>query len=245
MIPEEIHKIAALEGSHWWYVGMREISVSMLRPFTKGRDLRILDVGCGTGGNLRMLSAFGEARGVDIDPLCVDYCRKQGLSCDQRAMGSLNQAPGSLDLVTMFDVLTQAESGAADATLAEINTALAPGGLLAFRDPAMRIAGGTHHYAAGVQFRYSKPEVLSLLARTGFEPLRVTYLNTLLFPPIVVTRRLQDIAGGRSRTDSDVQPAAAPIQAALLAVLRLEKRLLRLTDLPFGVSVFTVARKRA
>jgi hypothetical protein len=42
-----------------------------------------------------------------------------------------------------------------------------------------------------------------------------------------------------------VQPAPGPLNAALLGVLRLEKRILQTADLPFGVSLFAVARKRA
>jgi hypothetical protein len=73
-------------------------------------------------------------------------------------------------------------------------------------------------------------------------PLRVTHLNTLLCPPIVLARRLGAILRPE-RVESDVQPAPAALNAALLAVLRVEKQLLRAIDLPFGVSVFAVARK--
>jgi SAM-dependent methyltransferase len=241
---EEIHKIAAVESSHWWYRGMREIFFSMLAPYLAKRGaLRILDVGCGTGGNLLELSAFGTARGIDVDPLCVEYCRKRGLNCTVADMLAMQEPAASADLVTLFDVLTQAESKDTERILSGIANVLAPNGLLAFRETAMPIAAGAHDRAVGILQRFTKPELVSMLRRTGFEPLRVSYVNTLLFPPIVLARRLQD-ALNPNHAESDVRPTTPLLNATLLGVLRIEKALLRYADLPFGVSIFGVARKQ-
>jgi SAM-dependent methyltransferase len=240
---DEIHKIAAVEQVHWWYRGTREICFSLIAAaLPRQRPLRILDVGCGTGGNLAALRAFGHARGVDIDPLCLEYCRNRGLECAPGSLTELHAADQTLDLITTFDVLTQAAREEHDGIVQGMRRALAPGGLVAFREPAMRIARGAHDRAVNIRHRYSRPELLALLRRNGFEPLRVTYLNTLLLPAIVAMRRLQEtIRPGYAA--SDVEPAPAPINAVLLGVLRVEKMLLRLIDLPFGVSIFAVARK--
>ena len=245
MTPEEIHKIAAVESSHWWYVGTREICFSLLLPHLGGRrSLDILDVGCGAGGNLLALRELGHARGIDIDPLCVEYCRAKGLEAELGSMADLRASAGSLDLVTLFDVLTQGDPEDSEGTLRRVHRALRVGGILAFRDPALAIARGAHDPAAGVRFRFSKPEVLSLLRATGFEPLRVTYLNTFLFPPVALVRTLQRTFRP-SRVESDVKGASDSVNDALLAMLRAEKQLLQHIDFPFGISVFAVARKRA
>jgi SAM-dependent methyltransferase len=236
--------MAAIESSHWWYVGTREICLSMLAPYlATGRRLRILDIGCGTGGNLLALSAYGDARGVDPDSLCVSYCREKGLAVTSGSMSELHAPAGSLDVVTLFDVLTQADRDEAEPTLRRIHDALAKDGILAFREPAMPIARGAHDRAVNVRHRYTAAEIGRMLDRTGFTPLRVTYLNTLLFPPIVVARLLQR-RFRPSYVASDVEPAPVLLNAALLALLRIERRLLAHGDLPFGVSVFAIARKR-
>ena len=243
MTADEIHKIAALETCHWWYRGTREICMALLRPHIAGRQpLHILDIGCGTGGNLAVLSEFGHARGIDPDPLCVDYGRRKGLECSHGNMLDFVAPPASLDLVTLFDVLTQVDRDAFPAILARIAESLVPNGVLAFREPAMPIARGAHDRAVNIHHRFNASEVGALLNNAGFEPLRVTYLNTLLFPPIVLARRLQDTLFP-TLAASDVRPTPAPLNALLLGVLRLEKQFLRISDLPFGVSLMAVARK--
>src|SRR5262245_11306642 len=107
---EEIHTIHAVEQSHWWYRGVREICDVLMEPFVPTqRPLRILDIGCGTGGNLLHLAALGEVQGVDPHPLCLEYCRQKRLHCTCGSMSDLTSVQGLFDLVTMFDVLNQAD----------------------------------------------------------------------------------------------------------------------------------------
>src|ERR1051325_3238232 len=66
-----------VEETHWWHIGRRRIIESFVKQICERfEDTRphILDVGCGTGGNLRMLSNFGEAEGVDISTDAVSLC---------------------------------------------------------------------------------------------------------------------------------------------------------------------------
>src|SRR5690349_17311018 len=98
-----------VEDSHWWFVGRRAILESFLReiavriasptvepqrredaemnssqrlgdPAVDHPALRILDVGCGTGANLEMLSQFGDAEGVDVSDDALEFCRRKGLT---------------------------------------------------------------------------------------------------------------------------------------------------------------------
>jgi 2-polyprenyl-3-methyl-5-hydroxy-6-metoxy-1,4-benzoquinol methylase len=241
---DEIRTIEAVEMSHWWYRGMREIVSTLLEPFLPAyRPLRVLDIGCGTGGNLLQLAALGEVQGLDPSALCVDYCRRKGLICVQGSMSDLGGLKGPFDLVTMFDVLNQANPSETIPILRGIRGIVSPGGLLVFREPALPIAGGAHDRAVGIQQRFTIEQVRAALTSSGFEPLRVTYLNTLLFAPIVLRRRAGDIVSGGTRVRSDVHPTAAPLNALLLGVLRIEREILKFVDMPFGVSLFAAARR--
>jgi len=240
---DEIHKIAAVEERQWWYRGTRDICFSLLHPFIAGRtSMDILDVGCGTGGNLLRLNHYGRARGIDVDPLCVDYCRQKGLDVSLGSMEALGQPRASLDLLTMFDVLNQAEPREAVGIVSGMADVLRPGGIIAFREPAMPMARGWHDQAVNIRQRFTTGGVSALFLAAGFQPLRITYLNTLLFPPIVLLRQFQ-----RSRqpklAKSDVEDTREPINSVLLALLRLEGAALRGMNLPFGVSLFAVGKK--
>ena len=65
-----------VEGSHWWFVGRRSILKSFVSgiaaKFAKPK-LQILDIGCGTGANLEMLSEFGDAQGVDVSAEALTF----------------------------------------------------------------------------------------------------------------------------------------------------------------------------
>src|SRR6476659_989611 len=72
-----------VEQSHWWYVGRRKIIARFVEAIcseVKDRRARILDVGCGTGANLLLLSQYGDAEGVDISEDALSFCRERGLN---------------------------------------------------------------------------------------------------------------------------------------------------------------------
>src|SRR5262245_49529982 len=113
MEPEAFHEMAALEATHWWYVGMRDITRRFLAPYLSGSvQRRILDAGCGTGANLAMLGEYGQALGFDFSPIAVGYTSK--LHAGRVARASIAGQPypdNSFDLVTSFDVLYAKEVG--------------------------------------------------------------------------------------------------------------------------------------
>src|SRR5438105_568403 len=107
MQPHTYSIMYEVEGKHWWFVGRRKIISAFVdricRDIGKRRP-RILDVGCGTGANLQMLSQFGVAEGVDVSPEALDFCRARGLSkVKQGAAEALPFEDASFDLVTGFD----------------------------------------------------------------------------------------------------------------------------------------------
>jgi SAM-dependent methyltransferase len=71
-----------VEQSHWWHTGRRKIIASFVEDICRrvnDRRPRILDVGCGTGANLLMLSKYGDAEGVDVSEDALAFCRERGL----------------------------------------------------------------------------------------------------------------------------------------------------------------------
>jgi len=53
--------MAAHEDRHWWFVARRQIVADVIaKQIPLPPDGHILEAGCGTGGNIAMLSQFGE-----------------------------------------------------------------------------------------------------------------------------------------------------------------------------------------
>jgi len=112
MQPHTYAIMRKVEDRHWWFVGRRRIIAAFVEKIC--RDLqnggpgqpRILDIGCGTGANLELLSKFGEAEGVDVSTEALNFCRARGLkSVKQGAAENLPYDDRSFELVTGLDVV--------------------------------------------------------------------------------------------------------------------------------------------
>jgi protein-L-isoaspartate O-methyltransferase len=60
--------MAELDDRHWWYRARREVLAALIRrKALPPAGARLLEVGCGTGHNLAMLSQFGELDALELD----------------------------------------------------------------------------------------------------------------------------------------------------------------------------------
>src|SRR5690349_7008747 len=69
--------MARFADTHWWYVARRRILSTVLDRLHLPADARILEIGCGTGHNLEMLSRFGRVEGVELDPSAREIASKR------------------------------------------------------------------------------------------------------------------------------------------------------------------------
>jgi SAM-dependent methyltransferase len=238
----EYPRMYEAEERHWWYAGMRAISLGLLRStLAPPASARLLDAGCGTGNNLRHLAAFGRAVGVDLSEEAVRFCRERGVAAARAELLRLPFAGGAFDAVTSFDVIYHRWVEDDRAAVREMARVLRPGGLLLVRVPALRLLWGAHDAAVHSRHRYTRRELRALLESEGLEVLRASYCNSLLLP-VVAARRLLDRVTGRQ--GSDVAFLPAPLEWAFGAALRLEARLLRRLSFPLGASVVALARRR-
>lgn len=244
---EEYRAMFNLEDHLWWYEGMRAVTASILdRHLTPGPNLRVLDIGCGTGYSLKWLrERLGTQAGfgVDVSPDAAVFWNETELN--QGAIASAQHVPlasNLFDLVTCFDVIYQLREAEAAASIDEIHRVLKPGGILFIREPAYEWLRAGHDIAVGSHHRYTLRELKRLLRVRGFRLKRATYANTLLFWAAVPRRLISKWTGS---VESDVKPVRASLNAALAAIFKLEARLLSHISFPFGLSVIAVAEKKA
>ena len=70
------HDMARQQEIHWWFKARREILHTILKKYILTKRPDILEVGCGTGGNLLMLKKFGHVSAMEMDEFASDYASK-------------------------------------------------------------------------------------------------------------------------------------------------------------------------
>jgi len=231
-----------VEQAHWWYTGRRKILAGFVEEICRqvtDRRPRILDVGCGTGANLLMLSQYGDAEGVDLSEDALAFCRERGL--DKVRLGAGEELPyedGTFDLVTAFDVVEHMDDDLAG--LREMRRVLRPGGRVLLFVPTFMFLWGLQDDVSNHRRRYRLPELRRVLEQAGFEIERTTYANITFFFPILVMRQLMRLTG--IKTDSENNINVTALNGVLGSVFGAESLLLKFMNLPFGVSGLCVAR---
>lgn len=232
-----------VEQSHWWYVGRRRIISSFVEDIcgrVKDRTPRILDVGCGTGANLLLLSKYGDAEGVDISEDALAFCRERGLhKVRQGAAEQLPYSDGSFDLVTAFDVVEHLDDDLAG--LKEMRRVLRPGGRVLLFVPTFMFLWGLQDEVSNHRRRYRLPELKRALAKAGFEVERSTYANITFFLPILLIRKLMRLTSIKTDTENRINITA--LNGVFGWLFGAEGVVLRYLNLPFGVSGLCVARR--
>jgi len=242
----EYEKLDRVEDSMWWFAAMhRNLLMLANRLPLDTVDRPILDAGCGTGGFLVRLARSYPRKGLlglDIDPLAC--ARAAVKSARPVCVGSLNELPfanGTFAAIFSADVLCH-DGVNEHYALQQFHRCLAKDGWLVLNLPAYRWMLSRHDAAVCNRRRYTASGLCRLLHVTGFRPIYVSYWNTMLFPLMVVTRRLF----GNSAATSDVKLYPRVVDMFCRAAMEVEGVLLRVgLKFPFGGSVIAIAVRRS
>jgi SAM-dependent methyltransferase len=243
MEPAEYDRMGAVEDRMWWY---RAAHVNMLDALQRSAPppaSPLLDAGCGTGGLLRRLAAAAPDRlqvGIDIFERAAGKAR--GKSGCVVAVASADRLPFRDDCFgTIFSVDVIGHRGVDPAkALAEARRCLLPGGSLIINVPAYQWMASFHDREVHNARRFERAGLGRLLTAAGFSRFRTTYWNSILFPLMVLRRKV--LAG--ERTQSDVGDFSFFAETLFGGIMAVERAGLRLgLRYPFGGSLLAVATK--
>lgn len=248
-LPQEMqqHTYAIMdevEGSHWWFVGRRAILDSFLKGIvaklgvTKA-DLKILDVGCGTGANIEMLSSYGQAEGVDVSDDALEFCRRKGLKAQKGLAETLPYEDETFELTTALDVIEHLDDDSAG--LREMFRVTKRGGYSLIFVPAFMWLWGVQDDISNHRIRYTKSQIVARLTAAGYKVERATYANWTFFAPILAGRTIMKITGIKPESENNITVSA--LNGVFGKLFGAERFWLRNFNFPLGVSIVVVAKK--
>ena len=231
-------EMALVEDKHWWFAARRKILDKIISTLPLPTDAQILEAGCGSGGNLSMLTRHGRVYAMETNAQALAFAAAKGMA--QIAPGHLpEQIPftnQTFDLIAMLDVMEHLEDDAA--ALRALRTRLRPGGWMLITVPAYPFLWSRHDELHHHKRRYVANNLRAVIEASGCKIHYLSYFNTWLFPVIAAAR----LASIGDRSTGDMVMPNKFINVLLTQIFASERLLLGRVALPFGVSLVALAR---
>ena len=238
----ELAEMHAVEVDHWWFAGKRTLFKRLLRNRLAKPDLKILDVGSGTGAVPQDFSSYGWVCATDRSVDAMRFAREKGVrntaSCDATA---LPIAGGSMDIVLAFDIIEHVEDDRG--MLDELARVLKPGGAAAIHVPAWPSMWSRHDEVLEHKRRYTRRGLRKLLEESSFEIEYLGWASASIFLPAFLLRAVRRDGGGDSAGSADIFSLPEPFNTMARGVYRVEAEIAAPTGLPFGMSLAAIARR--
>lgn len=238
------------EATNWLKAARLRLLDTILAKHTgSGRALRILEIGAGVGQNVEVLRRYGTVDVLEIDPLGLQALREVAGIARIYDQPIPTELEGSYDVIIAFDVLEHLpDDRVATKWVAEH---LNPGGHFIATVPAYQWMFSDHDVALKHYRRYTRHRLVAALP-AELPAQQAGYFVCLLFP-VAATMRLAGklvklLRRGKAADGEAVRKQSSSVPAPVDRLFRLElsgevKLIGAGRSLPFGLSVFCVARK--
>ncbi len=243
-----------IERQHWWFLAREKILSSYIQKLLLNGDLnkqnlKILNVGCGTGRSSEYLSDFGTVTSIEYDKFCCDFTsEKTGLEIINGSVTELPFKNESFDLVCAFDVIEHVEDD--QLAVFEMKRVVKKNGIIFITIPAF-MSLWSHHDLVNHHFRrYKLKEVQTLFDnQKNGNILFTSYFNFFLFLPIFFVRQISNLiqfTKNRPGSGSDFATFKPGVLNNLLFKIMVSENIFikNKIKLPFGVSLLYSWKKR-
>jgi SAM-dependent methyltransferase len=241
MDPQIYQEHIEQENSHWWFCARRAVCDVLLKRLSLNTNASILEAGCGSGGNLPMLSQSGRVYGFEMDDGMRARASERNIATIEYGMlpNAIPFDDKSFDLIVLFDVLEHVQDD--HAALAVLTARLNTDGRIFLTVPAFAFLFGRHDTLHHHHRRYSRADLIRVIESAGLHIEFINYWNVLLFPVAVIVRIASSL--GLIAHQPGAKTPSPAMNNALTALVSCERFTTPRIPLPFGLSLIAVARK--
>ena len=222
--------------NHWWFQARKKIIEDIILKNFSGK-LKILDFGSGSGVNIKMLSKFGfvniyEPHSKTRKYLKLKYKNKK----KYKILKKINKE--KFDLIILADVLEHIKYDKKE--LKKLDKNLNKGGHILITVPSYKFLYSIKDEILGHYRRYNKSKVSSLFK--NYNTVKLTYFNFFLFIPISLIIIYFKFLNINFINKVESSPNFF-INKILFSIFMVEKKLIQILDLPFGISLLGLFKK--
>jgi len=234
-----------LQEHHWWWRGMRHLYRAALVRYVPDRPARrVIDVGCGFGANLSLLSTWGDVVGVDVEFEALQAIQhRPTLGLVQAQADALPFRAESFDVIALLGVIEHLDHD--DQLLCETYRIARPGAIQILLTSAFMFLWSHHDEANNHRRRYRAKQIHALQKSAGWHVIATRYVNTAIFPAVFLVRLIQRRMRLPDNAAYDMGPNLGPLSRILEWLLKMEAWIVTRTriTLPFGVDIFSIGRR--
>lgn len=236
--------MAEMEKKYWWHVGRIKIIGTYLKKAADGKDsLRVLNVGCGTGGAVEVLEQYGKVDNVDVSDDAIKYMKKSGYK-DVKKVDSIKlpYKDNTFDIVGAFDVLEHIDNDTE--ALKEWNRVLKKDGSLVLTVPAYQWLWTDHDVSLHHYRRYTRKELRRKSTEARLNPVKVSYAIVFSLPLVVMFRFINKFSNRSMDSESSYVALPGFVNKFFSWFLFAEAFMHRYINFIAGTSVIGVLQKR-
>ena len=239
-------KFSSLEKTHWWFVARRAFIRKVISYFFQNKQLEFCEIGCGTGGNLPMLTEFAQVDAVEMNSEARNIIMNKN---NNPSLLSINEGhlPNNINLkktydgVFSLDVIEHVEDDLS--ALQSLKPLIKKDGYLILTVPAYQWLWSEHDVANHHYRRYTKAKFEKLIKTAGYEIEYSSYFNTLLFPLAVLSRLFENLFTSKSKPrENTLNMPSAFTNTIFKRIFSLESCWAGKLKMPFGLSIIVVAK---